>query len=298
MSRRMLPLAVATFVGLAPLAAVAGPEPETPPMGPVFHLDAYWGLSNMTGAVRRHIDGQWAGAMVAYPSKAGLDWNMADGSSARVSLGLGDIQNGADRCCQQPEEAYWSGRLPHDGRVWVGKRYVPFAAQAWEYEAKWGVAADTTVGGLSLSSAAAYDDGVRRGNAYARLGKKWENGSAAGLSIGAGRGLLFGSVHDLAIGADATRRLGRCTLVGEALEAMSSQGSFRFAAVTAEFDTRTRYAPYLSWIYGNDASGDNTNLRSATGGVIIGASKTLTVEPGAGVVNGKGVWWMQCRVRL
>jgi hypothetical protein len=294
----MLPLVAATLLGVAPLAAVAGEEPETPPMGPVFHLDAYWGLSNMTGALRRHTDGQWAGAMVGYPSYAGLDWNMADGSNARVTVGLGDMHNGSAHVFHQPNEAYWSGRLPNDGRIWVGKRYVPFAAQAWEYEAKWGVAADTRIGDLSLSSTAAFDERTRRGNAYTRLGKEWENGSAAGISIGAGRGLLFGSAHDVAIAADATRRLGRCKLVGEALEAMSSKGGFRFASLTAEFDTRTRYTPYVSWLYSHDNSEDSTNLRSAIGGVLIGASKTLTVEPGAGVVNGKGVWWLQCRVQL
>lgn len=298
MSRWLLPLVAATFLGLAPLAAVAGQEAEAPPVGPVFHLDAYWGLSNITGVVRRHMDGQWAGAMVSYPSKAGLDWTMADGSTARVSIGLGDLHNGDGRIFNQPEEAYWSGRLPNDGRLWVGKRYVPFAAQTWEYEAKWGVAADTSVGGLSLSSAAAYDEHSHRGNGYARLGKEWEGGTAAGISVGAGRGLLFGTPHDLAIAADATRQFGRCKLMGEVLEARSGQGSFRFAGLTAELDTQSRYTPYVSWIYAHDNSEANSNLRSATGGVIIGASKALAIEPGGGVVNGKGVWWLQCRVRL
>ena len=89
--------------------------------------------------------------------------------------------------------------------------------------ASWGAAADSSVGDLSLSSAAAYDEQVHRGNGYLRLGKEWENGSAAGISVGAGRGLLFGTPHDLAVAADAIRRFGRCKLMGEALEACSGK---------------------------------------------------------------------------
>jgi hypothetical protein len=52
------------------------------------------------------------------------------------------------------------------------------------------------------------------------------------------------------------------------------------------------------WAYAHDNSEANDNLRSATGGGVIGASKTLTVDPGAGVANGTGIWWLQCRAQL
>ena len=90
--------------GRRPDTSEAATEAEAATWQIKASLDFYAGVSDLPGQ-RRFRDGFWAGYGLGNPSVANLSWESGTGSSALISIGLGDYKSQfiTDR---QPVEAW------------------------------------------------------------------------------------------------------------------------------------------------------------------------------------------------
>src|SRR5438874_4414760 len=173
------------------------PEPaaKTPSVYPLrFGIDAYAGVSGLEG-FRRSSDGFWAGSGTEYPSSAYVHYQGERGQEAKLSLGIGRMYQGSDTTLRQPLEAWWQAPAGQ-ARIMVGKFWVPFGVQEWEYETKPGLMLSWDHRGTQLALSGNYTRETGAGTMYARLGRKFSDSAGIGVSLARGRGLSYGSRHD------------------------------------------------------------------------------------------------------
>jgi hypothetical protein len=136
--------------------AQGAPAQEPAPTTLSIGVDAYSGISNLTG-YKRYSDGFWAaGAGPAYPSIAYLKWQESNGATAKFAYGTGDLYRGRNSIVTQPVEA-WYQRPLGKFSLTAGKFWVPFALQEWQYETKWGVQLQRTFGSTNVTGSVNYD---------------------------------------------------------------------------------------------------------------------------------------------
>jgi hypothetical protein len=288
-------LAVApTLAALSPAWAADGGEEARKP-GFKAGAELFFGLSNMAGPVRRITDRQWAAVDASEPSYVYLDWAGAAGDDARLSLGVGDMYVGRDRTTKQPVECWW--RHPAgSGSVTLGKHYVPFAQQEWEFETRWGAMAEADVKGAALTCSATHNADTSALNATVRVGREVSDGVEVGLSAAAGRGWCLSTSHSRGYGVDAVAEIGKLTLTTEGLVAEGPAGRYTFGFVKAMAAPCPTCRPYVGLYYGHDTADEMGELRSAVIGVELDAGPYLMVEPGYGRASGRNVWWLSARL--
>lgn len=279
-----------------PQPAQPGDQPadEAPP-APAFHagLDFYGGLSNLEGQ-RRFRDGFWAaGAGLAYPSNIYLRWTFRRGAQAKVAIGTGKLYTSSQSTVDQPLEAWYQksfGKLT----ATVGKYYVPFALQEWEYETKPGLMLQTERGPYGLALSANYNDNTRAGNAYLRASRSFGENATVGVSLGAGRGLSYDSVHDRGLAFDATVTRRGWQLLSEymILKRRSSQ-RFRFGFARLSYENLGRLKPFIARYSWNDASGAFGVFRSTSAGLGYQLTPNLIIEGGYADTSDKDIVWGQ-----
>jgi hypothetical protein len=277
--------------GLVTQAPAEAPETEQP--GLYAGADLYYGATNLAGN-RRIRDGFWAaGAGLAYPSTLYLRLNHSRGASAKLAVSVGKLYNGST-AFDQPVEAWWKQPLRGNGAVTLGKFYVPFALQEWEYETKWGALYEREFGANTLGAALVYNRNTENANVYLRWGRNWGENLNVGLSLAGGEGLTYDSVHDKAIGVDLTASRGDFELLAEYMAARgNSSERFRFGWARLNYNRWEKLKPFLARYDYKDTTGALGAFRSYSAGVGYALRDDLTVEGGYAAATGKNIWWAQ-----
>lgn len=271
---------------VVPVRAQTGPTsvPATP-----FRVgvDYYAGATNQAGG-RRFSDGYWAGSGAAFPSVGYVGWDNEKGQAARVSVGLGELYTGPNRTVTQPVEAWYRWAPGRDIRLTVGKFWVPFAAQEWQYETKPGAMVSWARGPYNLALSLNRNETTRGLNGYLRAGRVWGETGGLGVSLATGRGLSYNSVHDRGWGVDATVALGggfRVSAEYEALRAAggggadpSANAAFRFGYAKLAYENGGRWLPFVAHYDWRDRAGELGALRSTVYGLGYQITPGLTLE--------------------
>jgi len=287
-----LALSLASACAMPCLADEANGEKETPKVGLKVGADLYYGLSNIMGPTKRHTDGQWAGVGYYYPSALLLDWAGKGGDAARMSFGVGDMYVGSDRTTEQPIECFYAAQTG-SGRLTLGKHYVPFCLQEWQYETRWGAMYEADVSGNAVSVSLTHNRDTQALNTLARVGRKLADGTEVGISGAAGRGWSYGSSHAWGYGVDVTREIGAVTLTGEYMEARGGCGAFQFGFARLQVEAAPSCRPYLALYYAHDVADEMGEVRSGVLGVEVDVCPHFVLEPGIGRASGRNVWYVQ-----
>ena len=276
---------------LSASSVLAEDERPSKPAGLRAGADIFFGLSNIAGPTRRITDQQWAAVETYEPSVVLLDWVGRAGDEARLSIGIGDVYTGSDRSTRQPVECLWR-KSADAGTLTLGKHYVPFGQQEWEYETRWGGMLEVGIGDTAVALSLSHNPDTQAVNTTVRLSRKVGAGVEVGLSAAAGRGWSYSTSHSAGYGLDAMAELGRLTLTGECLVADGSQGRFTFGFVKAMAEVKSGWRPYVGAYYGHDEADEMGDLRSGVVGIEIDVTPNLMVEPGLGRASGRNVWWV------
>jgi hypothetical protein len=277
-----------------PPGEVTAPADESEEPGLFAGADLYYGGSNLDG-FRHFRDGFWvAGSSLAYPSHVYLRYNQQNGAQAKVAISLGELYNGSTGF-EQPVEAWWKQPLKgSNGSVTLGKFYVPFDLQEWEYETKWGGLYEGEWNGTTLGAAVVYNRNVDHANGYARVGHNFSKHVNVGVSLAAGSGLMYDTVHDKAIGVDLTASAGDWELLSEYMGARGTAAQrFRFNWARLNYNRWERFKPFVARYDYKDTTGALGAFRSYVGGAGYALRPDLSLEGGYAVATGKNIWFAQ-----
>lgn len=256
-----------------------------------FGLDYYAGVSNLGGR-RSFNDGFWAGSSTALPSTFHFGWANTHGSSAKLSVGTGDLYLASGSMLKQPVEA-WMRQEIGTFSITFGKFWVPFAVQEWVYETKPGLMLEWTNNGIDLTASFNYNENTRTNNSYLRVGKRFGETFNAGFSLAAGKGLSYDSVHDRAWGLDASLNWRNWELTGEFMEALHSTGNFRFGYARLASNHFDRWQPFISFYGWEDGTGTFGRFRSTVYGMNYQLTQEIGLEGAYAPTSDKRVWWLQ-----
>jgi hypothetical protein len=260
-----------------------------------FGLDYYAGRSNLAGQ-RRFSDGFWIGSGPAYPANAYLRWETGNGAEAKFSYGTGSLYRGPNSVVTQPNEAWYQtplGNTKSNTKVTLGKFYVPFALQEWQYESKWGGMVQTSWGKTDLSASLNADRLTDNPNLYTRLGHNLSENINVGVSLGLGRGISFGTPQNKAFGVDLTANWRKFSLISEYVDIRrraADRFSFGFAKLSYEAG---KWRPFVSRHSWNDRSGNYGSFRSSTAGVDFQVSPQVVLQAAVSHNPGQNVKWLQ-----
>jgi hypothetical protein len=257
-----------------------------------FGGDIYYGGTNATGIRARNNDGVWAGFGPAYPSNVSLNWKEGDARAVRVSLGIGDLYTASGTTLRQPVEAYY--QLPAGkGSLTIGKYYVPFAAQEWEYEPKYGLMYTTASGSMTYVTSLNYNFNRNTPNLYFRAGKQFTKRTSLGMSLGGGRGLFTDTNHGMALGLDLSHDMGGVLLTSEYDLAVGPSGPFHFLYAKATLTRLGSFAPYAGFYYWHDEAHELGNFNSLLLGMSYKLTRNLALEGGYARGKERNILWFQ-----
>lgn len=278
-------------VPAAPLRPAATDDPV--PGKPLkLGLELYSGGSTLDGH-RFLSDGMWAGTEATYPSVLYGHWENGKGHAAKLALGLGRSFHGRDRLYDQPSEAWW--QLPAGPlSVTVGKFWVPFAAQEWEYETKPGLMLQWSHGANSIAAAANRGRHGGNLNAYLHASHNFGDENTVGVSLAAGKGLSFDSVHDRGWGLDASYgwRGWRLTTEQIWLRAPGAR-DFHFNWIKLGYQRLGAFEPYVGRYDWQDDADELGSFRSTVCGLAYQLNANLALEAAWAMKPGKDVSWLQ-----
>lgn len=259
----------------------------------VFGVDLYHGLSNIEG-YRRYDDHMWAGYGPFVPSTVYARYENERGYSAKLAIGTGDQFNTDDDEFYQPAEATISGPLSRNTRFTLGKFWVPFGLQEWEYESKPGAMLEWGRGEYGLALAATRNQSLGTGNYYGRLSKNWGEEATVGVSLAAGRGITFDSDHNRGIGLDARYNWRNFEATSELLRfTRDSSGALDFVWGRLAYKGWDKWTPYVSRYLWKDDLRQQGSFRSTVLGVQRQLTKALSVETAYGRVGGENKVWAE-----
>ena len=261
-----------------------------------FNGEMFFGITNVTGLRARNNDGVWGGYAGAYPSNLSLNWNGGESRTVRLSIGVGDLYTARGTSLRQPMEAFYQAPGKAGSSFTVGKFFVPFASQEWEYEPKWGGMVQGIRGRVGYAASLNYNNLRNDANAYLRLVRQWNGGTTLGLSVGVGRGIFSGTSHDTAFGVNVTQEFKGIRLNSEYSIANGPQGAFQFAFGKLTFTNLGRIEPYVGAYYTGDHAKELTNFHSVLGGVNYHITKAMALEGAVANTSGRNVFWFQSHV--
>ena len=278
--------------GAAATDTAAVGQKGTPTLPLKFGVDLYAGASSLKSQ-GRFRDGFWAGSGPAFPSVAYLNWDNGKGSAAKLSIGAGKMYTASDSALDQPVEAWYqmpAGNLS----LTVGKFWVPFAAQEWQYETKPGVMVQWAKGASSLSASANYNRQTQGTNAYLRFGRSFGEDASVGVSLGAGKGLSYDSIHNRAVGLDGTYAWNGLRFNGEyVLLQRKSSERFHFGYAKLSYENLGKWTPFVARYTWKDKSDAFGEFDSTTFGLNYQLTSYLSVESAYAATSDKGVQWVQ-----
>lgn len=250
-------------------------------------VELYAGGVRSSGRWETLRDGYWAGSDRFYPSTVRLD-GMGKGLNARLSVPVGDLRGGGAGETYDGAVEAWAQR----GSVTAGKFWVPFGAQSWVYQSRWGARLDSG----SLSAAVVYTAAERTGNVYVRGQRTLGRGGTVGLSVAGGRGIAEGMPHHRGVALDLAGEVGRADVTGEATLLSGPGRRFTFGSVALESRGRARgFVEGYAW---NDRGGDG-RFRSAVGGLRVAWTRNLEGEAALAATKSdrsRNVGWIQLRL--
>lgn len=282
------------------------PAPQTeekhpaPPLHGIlkFGADFYYGGTNASGIRARNNDGLWAGFGPAFPSNLSLNWHEGDTRTVRIALGIGDMYTGSGTTLRQPVEAYYQMPGPGGSSVTVGKFYVPFATQEWEYEPKYGAMYSVARGRMNVTASLNYNTNRDTPNLYFRVGRQCGVRTSLGVSAGVGRGLFTDSSHSTAMALDLTHDFGAVTFNSEYNVALGPNGPFQFAFGKFIFTKAGRFLPYVGAYYWHDSAQELGDFRSLVAGLGYKLTPAITLETGYMRKTGGDGFWLQSHVNF
>ena len=255
-------------------------------------LDAYSTLSGMEGQ-RRGSDGLWAGYGAAYPSTASISYDNGRGTEGKLALGIGGMYRSQGTPLRQPVELWWKAPISGAGLT-VGKFWVPFGAQEWEYETKPGIMLSWERAGTQVAVSANHTRETGAGALYARIGRQITDSASVGISMGAGRGLSYGSSHDRAWALDGSAEFGGFSGYAEytGLSA-GAQGRHYFYGGRLAYERLGNWKPFVAAYSWNDPAGDFGRFRSSVYGVTVRVTPFLEIETATAATSNGRVPWFQ-----
>lgn len=281
--------------------ATATTVPGTSATGPpgVWELkvgtELYEGRSNLPGQ-KRYSDGFWAGLGTAYPSYVYAHSQNNAGSEAKVSLGIGELYGGPAATVRQPLEAWYKTPVGKNNLT-VGKFYVPFALQEWEYETKWGAMLDRATGPYTFNLSVNYDEHQHAADGYFRAGRNFSKNVNLGLSFGSGRGVTSGSIQNRGVGLDATITRGAWQFVTEnLLYTRHSRQNFNFDFAKLSYQKLGKLKPYLAKYTWHDEVGTLGNFHSTVYGLNYQLTPQLAIEGAFASAPTQTVHWIQIHI--
>ncbi len=260
--------------------------------------DYYAGRSNLPG-FHRYSDGFWAaGSGPAYPSVVYMHSTRGDGSEFKASVGLGELYSGPNVTVKQPVEGWYKTPLGKTNLT-VGKFWVPFALEEWEYETKWGVQLDRQAGKVSLIGSANYDSNTHKSIGYFRAGRNWGKNLNVGLSLAGGQGTNFGAVQNRGIALDGTYTSHGWQLMSENLIFSRHSGErFNFDFAKLSYQNLGKLKPFVSAYSWRDQTGAFGNFHSQGVGAAYQIRPELAIEGGVARTPAKTVNWIQLHVTV
>lgn len=277
-------------------APVTAPKP--PKNSFSVNADVYMGMTNYTGITRRSNDGIWAGYGPFLPSNLSFNWRNDSGRGFRFSVGIGDMFNSSQTIMEQPVELFYQTPTRAGGTLTMGKFYVPFGSYEWEYESKWGMMHQGTIGRADYSAAVTFNNNQRSANAYLRLGKTWRGRTSLGVSAGVGRGIMYNTSHNAAMGVDFGHDFGAVTLNSEYNFANGQNGLFQFAYGKLTFTRLGNIKPYFGIYYWGDKAQEMGGFRSVVTGATIQLNRFLALEGSYARSDGRDVFWVQSHLNF
>ncbi len=281
-----------TSQGREPVPQPSADEATEKP-GLKLGLEAFYGASNLPGS-RRFRDGFWLGYGPAYPSVIYGRYLGAQGATAKVAVGVGKLYNGSMPTLRQPIEA-WYQRPAGSLGVTVGKFYVPFELQEWQYETKWGVMVQGARRGLDMTGSLNYNQDTNKPNAYFRVGRALTRHATVGISLGAGEGLSYASTHNKALGLDASANYRNFDLLSSyvALRRGAAANNFDFGFAKLSYSGLGRLTPFASYHKWRDRSEQQGDYHGPTLGLTYQLSPGLTLETAYASASNRYVRWAQ-----
>jgi len=259
--------------------------------------DIYFGGTNATGIRARNNDGMWAaGAGTAYPSNISINWRSGETRAARLSFGIGDLYTASGTMFRQPVEAFYQVPASGGASFTVGKYYVPFAAQEWEFEPKWGAMYQVARGPMNYAASINYNFNRETPNAYFRVGRLWGAKTNLGVSAGVGRGLLYNSSHTAALGMDLSHDFGSVLFSTEYDFAPGPNGPFQFLYGKLTYTRAGNFMPYVGAYYWHDGAQELGTYHSVVVGLGYRVSQHLGLEGAYARGNGRNIVWFQSHV--
>ena len=274
-------------------SAEAEAKAETPVTSLSVGGDLYYGRSDLDG-FRSFRDGFWAaGAGPSFPSVLQLHLNTRDNSEAKLAFGIGRLYRDSNSTLDQPHEAWY--RVPVSGlNLTVGKYYVPFALQEWQYETKLGVMLEGESGATNWAASTNYNTNTDRPNIYGRVGRNFGEKLNVGLSLGAGKGLSYDSIHDKALGLDATASRRGWNVYGEYIAMRRhSDERFNFGWLKLEYENLGKFKPFVAHWRWRDTTATFGNFRSSGVGASYRILPQLAIEGGFAHTSDQNVKWIQ-----
>ncbi len=258
-------------------------------------FDYYVGWSNVD-TLKQFTDGMWAGSGLAFPSVGYVRWDGPGAEAGKLSLGMGEMYLGGSYGLDQPVEGWW--RVPV-GKMTAtfGKFYVPFAVQEWEYETKPGAMLEWGERGWTVAASLNHEFYTHNANGYLRVGKSlWGDRATLGLSMGVGKGLLYGTSHKRSIAGDLGLKWNGFKLAGERLHAHSDWGDFDFYYGKVAYDRLKLVEPYVAVYSWNDRSTAFGRFRASVYGLNVHLNKNVSVDNAWAATSAGGKWWSQVHV--
>jgi hypothetical protein len=261
-------------------------------------MEYYMGVSNFGGSRARVNDGMWAGWGTFYPSNVSVNWRNAENRAFRLSLGLGDMTTSSGGAFRQPIEAYYQMPLRGGQSLTVGKFFVPFATQEWEYESKPGIVWQGARGDYSYAASLNYNTNQNTPNIYLRLGRQFGENTMLGLSAGFGRGLFYNTSHRTAFALDFAHNFGSAQFNFEYNLANGPNGMFHFGVGRLTLTNLGRWEPFLGFFTWRDRAEEIGNFRSSVLGLRYHVSSYLTLEGAYSRVGSGNVYWLQSYIHF
>lgn len=275
----------------APIAGGEAGKPKLYSFPLKLGLDLYQGVSSVPGH-SRFSDGLWAGTTLAAPSLGYARWDDGKGNAMRVSVGVGGMYTGAGTSLNQPVEAYWQ-RTFGATSVTVGKYWLPFGSQEWEYESRPGVMLQWSGGPHTLALSTNYNTTTHRMNAYGRAGRSFGKDAALGLSLGGGKGLTYDTLHDVMWGVDAMAFTKGFRFTGEYVAALRGSQSFGFTTAKVTCERFGAWRPYIGLYSWHDQSGALGKFYSQVYGMQVQLTPSTAIDTAFAPTSSRRTYWLQ-----
>ncbi len=290
MFRGCITLCSLAVVGLASITTAWAQEGEEGKPSLKIGVDLYWGVSDVSG-YKSFTDYFWAAHAIAVPSTVFLEWSDGKGSKAKIAHGIGKYYTANDSIFDNPSELWFSVPMGA-ATATIGKFWVPFGIQEWQYETKPGIMFDWQSGPVQYTAAAVRNTLTDTENVYARVGYSVDKDVTVGLSGAVGKGLSFGTSHDRGWAFDAVVHKNDFALYAEYVDLKNPAGQqYQFSFGKLAYEGFGKLVPWIAYYDITDDAGEFGVFQSAVGALDYQLTEYLSLRAAyADTSEGNHVW--------